>query len=198
MPLRTIVLLAALSWTAFATAATAVPAAAQNAAVDCTLIGLEQLSALAGTAVSPPDEAAAGSGMCFFPSSSAADDAVVSYAVVRPQTLAQRTAYFKVQSRLCAGIDPAAPRAALCALYAKLAAVTSVDGYFEARTQSDPAAQPVPDLGDRAAATADGLYVQRANLMLEIAVRREGALDADAETKLARTLLERIPAAQTP
>jgi hypothetical protein len=131
------------------------------------------------------------------------EDAVVSYAIVRPQTVAQRTAYFAAQARLCAGVAPEAPRAASCANDAKLAAARGVDGYFDARTQASGAqasgaGEAVAGLGDRAVADSDGLFVQRGSLVLEIVVRRQGTLDLGAETKLARLLLERIRPAQTP
>ncbi|MGP6190884.1 MAG: hypothetical protein ACLPSH_12605 [Vulcanimicrobiaceae bacterium] len=217
--LRTIAFLAALACAALALAGTPTRASAQSAAVDCALVGLEQLGALAGTPVSPPDETSAGSGICFFAARAATQDTVVSYALVRPQTLPQRTAYFAAQSRLCAGISPDAPRAGLCAIYAKLAAANGIDGYFDARTQAATSAppgenaggqpdqsasaepdasmgpQPVPGLGDRAVAPSDGLIVQRGSLVIEIVVRRQGALALDAETKLAQLLLERIPSA---
>jgi hypothetical protein len=195
--LRTLALLAALACSATGVAVTATPAPAQSPAIDCALVGIDQISALAGTAVLPPDETSAGSGICFFAARAASLDAIVSYAIVRPQTLPQRTAYFAAQSRLCAGISPDAPRAAICATYAQLAAVQGVDGYFTARTKSADA-QAVAGLGDRAVSTADGLFVQRGNLVLEIVVRRHGELDRDAATKLARLLLERIASAPAP
>jgi hypothetical protein len=195
--LRTIVWLAVLAWTAFAGAATVRPAAAQSPAIDCALVGVDQVSALAGTPVLPADETSAGSGICFFAARAASQDAVVSYAIVRPQTLPQRTAYFTAQSRLCAGVSPGAPRAALCATYVQLAAAHGIDGYFAARTKGDDA-QPVAGLGDRAVSNSGGLFVQRGNLVLEVVVRRHDELELDAATKLANLLLARIPAAQTP
>jgi hypothetical protein len=194
--LRTIVILAAFACAVLGTASEATRASAQNAAVDCALVGTDEVGALAGTDVSPPDEETAASGICFFAARSASGNAVVSYAIVRPQTLAQRTAYFAVQSRLCAGVAPEAPSAALCATYAKLAAARGIDDYFSARSQADTGGQAVAGLGDRAVADDEGLFVQRGSLVLEIIVRHQDDLDLGAETKLANLLLERIPAAQ--
>jgi hypothetical protein len=196
--------IAAAAVTALAAVLTPSRAPAQNPAVACARIGLDELGSLAGTPVAPPDETAAASGVCLFAARSATQDALVSYAIVTPANLQQRTAYYAVQARLCAGVAPDAPRAAECAAYAKLAEAQTPSAYFDARSQSaagapglaQPPPQAVLGLGDRALALADALFVQRGNLVLELVVRREDIFDLEDATKLAQLLLERIPPAE--
>ena len=178
-------------FTAWSSLGAGEPAAGQTVRSDCALVGVDEVGSLLGFPVSPADAASQRAGACFFPSRALSREGLVSYAVVRPQTLAERTSFFAVQARLCAGVSPRAPRAAACARYVALANVTSLDDYFRARVDVAQA-RVVEGLGERAVGTDQGFFVKRGAMVLEIVVRREETLDLDAETRLARLLLARL------
>ncbi len=74
----------------------------------------------------------------------------------------------------------------------KLARVEDLDAYYAIRT-GVPDAAPVSGLGS-AATSADGtLFVRRGALLLEAAVRRDGAFDLERSERLARLILARSP-----
>jgi hypothetical protein len=172
-------------------------AAGQTVGMDCSLVGVDEVGSLLGFPVSPADAASQRAGACFFPSRTLSREGLVSYAVVRPQTLAERKSFFGVQARQCAGVSPQAPRAAVCEHYVALANVTTLDDYFRARVDVAET-HLVEGLGERAVGTAQGLFVKRDAMVLEIVVRRGETLDLDAETRLARLLLARLEATPRP
>ena len=164
----------------------------------CSVLSIDEATQLLGYDVLPADATAKAGGNCFFASQALSQDGSVFYALVTAARLVALRPYFTALARRCAGVPASSPRAAGCAMYRKLAAVRDVEGYFAARTDT-PDAAAVPGLGVGAGATgavsAGGtLFVRRGPVLLEAAVRRDGAFDLERSEALARTLLHRLPA----
>jgi hypothetical protein len=169
---------------AFAADATPAPAAA------CDIVSAGEVAAIVGLSLQPPDQTSRSAGICFFAGTSIDDQGSASYALVTAEALAQRRPYFAVLARRCAGVAPAAPRAALCATYAKIADANDLEEYFTARTGT--AAEPVADLGDGALATDDAVYVLRGPYVVEATVTIAQAFDLPRTTALVKLLLARL------
>jgi hypothetical protein len=172
-------------------------APAPPGAPDCTLVSRDEIAAILGYAVGPADESSRAGGVCFFASQSVTDDGAASYAIVGNDRLQQRRAFYAVLARRCAGVQPDAPRSAVCKTFSELAQVKDIDAYFSARTDF-PNAEAVKGLGDAAVAAGDALYVKRGDLVFEVVVRRGDALDVDRATALAKLVLDRTPVAPAP
>ncbi len=182
----------------FFAACVALPASALSAPTappptpaQCDAVDANAAATVLGYPVGAPDATSRAAGICFFSTQSISENGLVSYAVITPERLPQRRAYFTALARMCAGVSKVAPRAALCATYVTLAGVQSLEEYFTART-SDPDSVPVPGLGDAAFATRGTLYVRRSGAVFEIVVRREREFDATRSIALAKLLLQRI------
>lgn len=158
----------------------------------CTLVNVDDIARILGFAVEVADETSRSGGVCFFATRAVSDEGSASYGIVSVADLPQRRAFFAVLARQCAGVSAAAPRAAPCATYAKLAAAADLDAYFTART-SVAQATPVA-LGDGAVAVAteDALYVRRGPRVIEVSVKRGEALDVARTTALASLVLARL------
>jgi len=166
-------------------------------APDCTLVSRDEIATILGYAVGPADETSRAGGVCFFASQSVTDNGAASYAIVDNDRLQQRRAFYAALARRCAGVQPDAPRGAVCKTFAELAQVKDIDAYFAARTDF-PNAEAVKGLGDAAVAAGDALYVKRNDLVFEVVVRRGDALDVDRAAALAKLLLDRLPAPPAP
>ncbi|GAC1300266.1 MAG: hypothetical protein NVSMB19_06510 [Vulcanimicrobiaceae bacterium] len=198
-PLRPRRSAAAVALAAALLAATPIVAAAESpgpsatlAPADCRIVDATEAARVLGFPVGAPDESAARGGICFFPSRAVSQDGSVTYALVTAERLPQRRAYFAAAARRCGSVAKGAPREAVCRAYVRLAGVTDLDAYFEARTDS-AAAKPVARLGALAIAAPDALYVRRGATVVECVVRRGEALDVERSTALARLVLERMP-----
>ena len=157
----------------------------------CSVISADEATQVLGYDVSPPDRAARAGGNCFFASQAMSQDGSVSYALVNAERLVTLRPYFIALARRCAGVAPSSPRAAACAMFRKLAAVTDVDGYYAART-AVPEAELVAGLGDDATSAGGTLFVRQGGAIVEAAVRRDGAFDLARSETLARVLLGRL------
>jgi len=164
---------------------------------DCGLVSRDEIATILGYAVGPADESSRAGGVCFFASQSVTDNGAASYAIVDNDRLQQRRAFYAALARRCAGVQPDAPRGAVCKTFAQLAQVKDIDAYFAARTDF-PNAETVKDLGDAAVAAGDALYVKRNDLVFEVVVRRGDALDVDRAAALAKLLLDRLPTPPAP
>ncbi len=158
----------------------------------CRLVDAGGAARVLGYPVDGPDEASARGGICFFATRAISQEGSVSYALVTPERLPARRAFFAAAARRCAGVAKGAPNEALCGTFARIAQAADLDAYYEARTTFADATS-VAKLGERAIAAPDALYVRRRTTIFECAVRRDGALDIERSKELARLLLERSP-----
>jgi hypothetical protein len=144
--------------------------------------------------VKPADDSSRSGGVCFYASRTLSDDGSASYAIVDKDRLAQRRAYYGVLERRCANVAANAPNAVVCKSVSELAQAKDMDAYYAARTDF-PNSEPVKGLGDAAVAAGEALYVKRADVVFEFAVKHGNALDVDRSAALAKLVLARVPAA---
>ena len=183
-----------------APAATTTGDAHDAAFAQCTVVTAEEATQILGYGVLPADARARIGGNCFFSTQSMSQDGSVTYALVTAARLVTLRPYFIALARRCAGVAPSSPRAAACAMYVKLAGVLDLDAYYAARTDT-PDAEPVAGFGGGVdgAMSADGmLFMRRGGMVVEAAVRRDGAFDLERTQTLARLLLQRLARAATP
>ncbi len=158
---------------------------------DCALIGVQEAGQIVGLAVSGPDDVTERQGRCLFPSRQMSADGSVMYAFVRSAQIPQLQAYYKVMMRTCAGVAPGAPRETLCKTIERLADAGDIDAYYAAR--SDVAeSRPVPELGDKAVATSNGVFVRRDDYVLEAIVSKNQEVVILPSIALAQLLLKRL------
>ena len=165
---------------------------------NCSIVGVTDLSRILGVDVQASDRATQTGGICTFPSQSATEEGVASYAIVTQPDVVARATYFRIVAiRRCGNVDPSAPNAAQCATFRKLASATTVAEYYTDRTAT-PDAAPQTGLGDRAIATATALYVLRGGEVFECVARRSEFLDVERSNALATLLLERVAPIDAP
>ncbi len=170
---------------------------------DCTIVGPDELYVILGYHVKPADDSSRSGGVCFFAAIASSDDGSASYAIVDKDRLAQRRAYYELLARRCAAANAAnaanatnasdAPNLVVCKSVTGLAQVKDIDAYYAARTDF-PNSEPVKGLGDAAVAAGEALYVKRADIVFEFAVKHGNALDVGRTVALAKLVLARVPA----
>jgi hypothetical protein len=156
-------------------------------------VGADEIVGILGYQVKAADDSSRSGGVCFFASSTPSDDGSASYAIVDKDRLAQRRAYYEGFAKRCADA-PHAPNAVVCKSVTALAQAKDIDAYYAARTDF-PNSEPVKGLGDAAVAAGEALYVKRADMVFEFAVKHGNALDVERSAALAKLVLARVPAA---
>jgi len=159
---------------------------------DCSIVGVGDAEYILGYDVEGPDQISREGGICYFSSSDFSHEGRVSYAIVTPQDLPRRRAFYYAFSRRCAPAAKGTFNELACRQFLKLAAAQTIDDYYAARTGSGDAS-PVPGLGASAVVSGNALYLRRGQKVFEISVTRDGEFDLARSRQLATLLLTRIP-----
>jgi hypothetical protein len=159
---------------------------------DCSIVDAKEASKIIGFEVQPPDEISRSGGICHFSNVDITHEGMLSYALITPDRLPQRRAYFYAVSRRCAPAVKGTLNYLGCRQYLKLADAQTLDDYFAARTSSGDAS-PIPGLGESAVVNGNALYVKRAQTVFEVSVTVAGEFDLERSTRLASELLARTP-----
>jgi hypothetical protein len=159
---------------------------------DCTPVGEADAAAILGFNVQPPDPPSQSAGICFYTARDLSRTGDLSYAVITPDRLAQRRAFFRAFARRCAPAAPGTLNELACRQFLKLAVAATIDDYYAARTGTGDAS-PVPGLGESAVASGNALYVKRGQAVFEITVLRGEDFDRDGAIQVAKELLVRVP-----
>jgi len=158
---------------------------------DCKLIGVEEAGKLVNMAVVGPDEATERQGYCLFTSKQATKDGSVLYGFVRAAQVPDLQRYYQAIRYTCAGIVPGAPREGFCKTIERLSQASDIDAYYAARSDV-PNAKPAPDLGPKAVASSNGVFIRQEDYVLEAIVLVNQEVDVQRSTALAKLLLERL------
>ncbi len=186
-----IALLLALALAGAEPSATAAPeATATPGPADCSIVDVAAASRILGYPVGAPDPNSRTGGSCFYVSRDIAEDGSLAYAIVTPDRLAQRRAFFLAFSRRCAPAAKGTLNELACRQFIALSQANDMDDYYTARSGAGDAS-PVPGLGDSAVASGNALYVRHGEAVFEVSVLRGGDFDLERSTALARELLSR-------